>query len=373
MPGRVPCNCCRGLPAVTGSLQSLCGSQSLRISRSGEPAGWPTIIIPSPGVTCPLQVAFLGGASFEMRGAKVPSWREAQRGPCPTAATHTAQPLVCPRGAAGAAPRPGRSGAQPSSPRLACSGGRIPSLRPWVGEQNTAWGRVFFAEVPIPLLQPLVGSPRPLPGSGGVGGVGASRAAPWPPGGPCAGSGARTHRSQASDGRSGGGAHPQERSGASSLTEWAPAAKGAAGTLLPLSWGVPPQRAAALGGQKGPLGRDSSPREWGQRRSSQGAEDAAGSADHAAHGPEDTARSCTLGAARRRGGAVGRQLRVRAFTPRRGPCRLLPAALLREEGRCPPGAGHSSGHGWVCRRGVRGPGRAHQVFCKERPVSQGQV
>ena len=65
------------------------------------------------------------------------------------------------------------------------------------------------------------------------------------------GSGSRTYRSQASDGHSGSGAHPQECSGAASLTVWAPAAKGAMGTLLPLSRGAPRQRAAALGAQKG--------------------------------------------------------------------------------------------------------------------------
>ena len=74
------------------------------------------------------------------------------------------------------------------------------------------------------------------------------------------GSGSRTYRSQASDGHSGSGAHPQECSGAASLTVWAPAAKGAMGTLLPVSGSASPKSGSARGPERS-LGRDSSPRE----------------------------------------------------------------------------------------------------------------
>ena len=209
----------------------------------------------------------------------MPSWREAQRGPCPMATTHMAQPLVCPREAPGTAPRPGRSGARPSSPGLACSGGRIPYLSAMGGGAEHSLGPCFLwgsAHPAPPAPRGLSTAPSRV-GRCGRGGCQQGRplASRWALRGglalECTGRRPRTGTR--------GGAHPQERSGAASLTEWAPAAKGATGTLLTLSWGAPPQRAAALGGQKGPLGRDSSPREWGQRRSSQGAEDAAGSAD----------------------------------------------------------------------------------------------
>ena len=59
-------------------------------------------------------------------------------------------------------------------------------------------------------------------------------------------------------------------------SEWAPAAKGVMVTLLPLSWGAPRQRAAALGAQKGHQeGTAAHVSVSGQQRSSQVAEDAA--------------------------------------------------------------------------------------------------
>ena len=75
-----------------------------------------------------------------------------------------------------------------------------------------------------------------------------------------------------------------------------------------------------------------------------------------------------------RGGAVGRQLHVRASTDHGvGPAGSCRQPCFRKEAQRPPRAGHSRGHEWVCRREVRGPRRAQQVFCKERAVGQGQA
>lgn len=99
-----------------------------------------------------------------------------------------------------------------------------------------------------------------------------------------------------------------------------------------------------------------------------------GSADPRGHGPEDTACRGTLGAAPGRGGAVGRQLCVRASADRG----VAPAGSCRQpcfgkEAQRAPRAGRSRGHERVCRWEVRGPGRARQVFCRERAVGQGQA
>ena len=83
-----------------------------------------------------------------------------------------------------------------------------------------ARGHIFFGEVPILLLQPLVDSSCPLPGLGGVGGAGVGRAVSQPPGGPCTGGlelGCADHG--VTDGHSGGGSHLQAHIGAASLKE----------------------------------------------------------------------------------------------------------------------------------------------------------
>lgn len=52
----------------------------------------------------------------------------------------------------------------PGFPHLTCSDRRIPYLPAMGWGQNMARGHVYFEEVPILLLQPLVDSSCPLPG-----------------------------------------------------------------------------------------------------------------------------------------------------------------------------------------------------------------
>ena len=206
-----------------------------------------------------------------------------------------AQLLVCPWDVPGTAPHLGWSGAQPSSPHLTCSDGRIPYL-PAMGGRGRRQHEAGFSLGKCPSHFSSLSWTLHSSFQGWEGWV----LAGLPPASRWAlprGSGSRTYRSQASDGHSGGGVHPQECSGAASLRVGTRCEGGHRHPPASVSGSASPKSGSARGPEGHWEGTAAHVSVSGQQRSSQVAADAARVSGSTGHGPEDAARSCTSGAA----------------------------------------------------------------------------